>query len=241
MSKNPGATTFPRASIVVSPASSSPTATTRPSCTATSARRAATPVPSTTSPPVMTRSAAAMAPLLADADRHRATSAPHQDDGAPSDHDDHRTDTRHPVERPWRTPTGRPIVRGPRWPRSRRWTAAEVVTAVHGVALGVLLAADDPAPWPQVRAARGAHRRRLVGVRPRRSAPPGQRAARGRPARDGPRRRDRAAPRRADRRDGRERRRDRRPGHRGDRGGRGPARSCGAPGGGRCSPYRSAS
>jgi dienelactone hydrolase len=35
----------------------------------------------------------------------------------------------------------------------RRWTAVEVVLAVHGVSLAALLSADDPVPWPQVRAA----------------------------------------------------------------------------------------
>jgi uncharacterized protein len=37
--------------------------------------------------------------------------------------------------------------------RRRRWTALEVVTVIHAVALAVLLGADDPFPWPQVRAA----------------------------------------------------------------------------------------
>src|SRR5262245_40212177 len=53
----PGATTRPPASISRAPRSrTSPTACTRPSAMATSARRPGAPVPSTTSPPRMTRS-----------------------------------------------------------------------------------------------------------------------------------------------------------------------------------------
>src|SRR5437899_5247770 len=55
----PGATTSPSASTTRAPPTGSerwPTSTTRPSRTPTSARRRANPVPSTTTPPVTTRS-----------------------------------------------------------------------------------------------------------------------------------------------------------------------------------------
>ena len=54
---NPGVTSMPAASIVSRAASgASPTATMTPSLIATSARRAAAPVPSTTLPPRITKS-----------------------------------------------------------------------------------------------------------------------------------------------------------------------------------------
>jgi dienelactone hydrolase len=36
---------------------------------------------------------------------------------------------------------------------ARRWTVLEAVIAVHGVSLAAMLSADDPFPWPQIRAA----------------------------------------------------------------------------------------
>jgi uncharacterized protein len=78
----------------------------------------------TTAPPPVTVAAAPNAP-----DAEIEQNAPHDPHDPPATHSGH---------------PGHP---------GRRWTALEVVTAVHALAVAVVLAADDPVPWPQVRAA----------------------------------------------------------------------------------------